>query len=93
MDTFRAAQLNAIKDRIIDIFQQKQEEAIKNGQKPPTVYSLYQELEEKHCDLGISYSTFRNTLSPAARGSVDTSTVLALCYHWHVDVSFVFSPH
>ena len=92
MSTFREAQLFAIKDRIIDIFQKKQEEAIQNGEKAPTVYSLYQELLNRYDDLGISYSTFRNTLNPSAKGSADTSTVLALCYHWHIDTAFVFSP-
>ena len=94
MSTFREAQLTAVKERIMDIFQKKQEESLKEAGKPLTVYSLYQELQRVHEDeeLGISYSTFRNTLSPAARGSVDTSTVLALCYYWHIDTSFVFSP-
>ncbi len=92
MSTFREAQLAAVKERLIDIFQKKQEEAIQNKKRPPTVYSLYQELQNKHTDLGISYSTFRNTLSPSAKGSVDTTTVLALCYLWKIDTSFVFSP-
>jgi len=93
MSTFRAEQLKAIKSRIIDIFEQKIKEAEENKKKPPTVYSLYQEIQNKYDDLGISYSTFRNTLTRTQEGSADFYTVMALCYHWQIDTSFVFAPH
>ena len=91
MDTFREQQLNAIKKRVLNIFEQKKEEAQKCNQKVPTIYSLYHELQDKYNDLGISYSTFRNTLTACEKGSADLYTILALCHHWHIDTSFIFS--
>lgn len=89
--TFREKQLDAIKRRMLRLFERKKEEALQNNQKPPTIYSLYQDLQKVHNDLGISYSTFRNTLTESEKGSADLYTILALCQHWHIDTSFVFS--
>lgn len=91
MMTFRDQQLEAIKKRILNVFEQKKEEAQKCNQKIPTIYSLYHELQNKYNDLGISYSTFRNTLTKCEMGSADVYTILALCHHWHIDISFIFS--
>lgn len=90
--SFREMQLDAIKGRILRLFEHKKKEALLKKQKPPTIYSLYHDLEQKHSELGISYSTFRNTLTESETGTADLYTILLLCQHWHIDPSFVFSP-
>ena len=90
--SFRDLQLQAIKKRVIRLFEQKKKEALLTKQKPPTIYSLFHTLEKKHTELGISYSTFRSTLTETETGTADLYTILLLCQLWNIDPSFVFAP-
>ena len=93
--TYRSKQLEVIKKKILAIFEQKKNEAFNETGKPLTIYSLYYKiLPERYKefgDLGISYSTFRNTLTERSEQTVDMYTVLALCHLWNLDVSYIFT--
>ena len=92
--TFKSEQQRVAKEKLIKIFDQKSEEASEATGKPLSIYSLYYKiLPEKYKDigdLGISYSTFRNTLDRCSPETFDMYTALSLCHLWNIDISYIF---
>ena len=69
--TYKSEQLKVAKEKLICIYDKKSEETLQDTGKPLSIYSLYHKiLPEKYKDigeLGISYSTFRNTLERSSK--------------------------
>ena len=93
--TYKSEQLKVAKEKLICIYDKKSEETLQDTGKPLSIYSLYHKiLPEKYKDigeLGISYSTFRNTLERSSKETFDMYTALSLCHLWNIDVSYLFA--